>query len=78
MKLLSLSFTITETGNAAFAEDGGGGFREAARILRQLAVKLERGTEMTEGPLRDANGNRVGDWQIEVEEEDDGAEVSEL
>ena len=46
-------------GNEAF-EDAGG--REVARILRDIAAKLERGED--QGACMDANGNRVGEWAI--------------
>jgi len=49
--------------NAAFAETGS---IEAARILEQLAHRLETDV-MTEGdflPLRDINGNTVGSYEV--------------
>lgn len=49
-----------DTGNAAF--DGGNGPGEAARILRNVAYRIEQGE--TDGVMRDINGNRVGDWSI--------------
>ncbi len=51
-------FTLKiETENAAFAEDGSS---EVARILRDVASRLDRGE--TDGRVRDANGNTVGDF----------------
>jgi hypothetical protein len=45
------------TGNAAFEDNAG---TELARILRELADKLDNGE--TTGILRDYNGNRVGEY----------------
>lgn len=49
------------TDNAAFEEDQGR--PEIARILRELANRLEQGSEET-GKLYDANGNAVGRWTL--------------
>ncbi len=48
--------------NEAFAGCGTGGSVEVARILRDLAVKLESGAVGVgdETALRDINGNNVG------------------
>ena len=51
-----------KTGNAAF-EDGNLE-TELARILRQLADKIENG--YTEGKLMDINGNSVGTYELEA------------
>jgi len=45
-----------QTDNAAFSEGGG---YEVARILRELATKIEGGHDGPI-PLMDINGNRVG------------------
>lgn len=45
--------------NEAFAGDG---CDEAARILREVANKVEAGR--TEGSIMDANGNNVGTWEV--------------
>lgn len=39
---------------------------EAARILRELANKIEEQTavEMVGGRLSDVNGNKVGTWDV--------------
>lgn len=51
-------FTVTiATDNAAFDDDNGR--NECARILRELAGRLESGSETT-GRLMDCNGNSVG------------------
>ena len=52
--MFTLQFT---TDNAAFEDCPEA---EIARILRALAGKVERGE--TDGTVRDANGNRVGEW----------------
>ena len=54
------AFTIdSSTGNAAFDDDAGA---EVARILRDVATALERGTRSA--PLHDINGNRVGRFEL--------------
>jgi hypothetical protein len=50
------------TDNAAFAEDGNDGKNELARILREIAEKLESGYDC--GSARDGNGNKVGEWSV--------------
>ncbi len=58
-------FTLRiETENAAFAENLGG---ELARVLRDVADRLERSTCYDESILFDANGNRVGNYTLEVD-----------
>lgn len=55
-------FTLTiKTDNAAFDEGDKG--LEVARILRELANRLETQSQ-TSGTLRDANGNTVGTWKL--------------
>jgi hypothetical protein len=58
------TFTVTfDTDNAAFSEDSGGDMsQEIARILRNLAGKVEENSlvEGVEQRIRDINGNRVG------------------
>lgn len=58
-----LTVTI-ETGNAAFHDDESGepSGHEAARILRELADRLEAGA--TDGKVRDYNGNTVGSFEL--------------
>jgi len=55
-----LTITI-DTGNAAFEDDAGA---ECARILRDAATALERGTRGA--PLHDYNGNRVGRFDLKT------------
>ena len=50
------------TDNAAFADDAA---PEVARILRDIASRLESGS--TGAPVHDINGNRVGSWRLETE-----------
>jgi hypothetical protein len=50
------------TDNAAFTEDGNDGRNEVARILREIAEKLESSFDC--GTARDINGNKVGEWSI--------------
>lgn len=38
---------------------------EVARILRELASRIDGDAEGTQGTLRDANGNRVSGWRFE-------------
>lgn len=47
---------------------------EMARILRAAAVKLERGTST--GIVKDFNGNKVGNFMVIIENEDDIAEAA--
>jgi hypothetical protein len=65
---MSFAFTLTiETDNAAFDEIDNGEAFEVARILRDLAERIEAGdlwdTEI--GNLRDLNGNKVGGWRFD-------------
>ena len=50
-----------ETENAAF-EDAPAA--ECARILRGIASHLEREIDVYSSPIFDANGNRVGHWEM--------------
>jgi hypothetical protein len=60
MSSFSLNLNID---NAAFGEDRS---LEIARILREAADKLEAGS--TGSQLRDFNGNRVGQFVIDIDE----------
>lgn len=52
-------FTLeVSTENAAFDDDPAA---ELCRILRAVADAIEGGAD--EGPIRDANGNTVGQWE---------------
>jgi hypothetical protein len=58
--MFELMFT---TDNAAFGDDQFSRGAEIARILRAIADKIDKET-MTRGTARDANGNKVGEWEI--------------
>jgi hypothetical protein len=50
--------------NSAFDDDNGGGF-ECARILRDLADRIDGGlAEKTRVALMDINGNKVGEAKV--------------
>ncbi len=53
------------TANAAFTEDenGVGAGYEVARILRELAEKIEYQSS-GKGSVQDYNGNTVGKWEL--------------
>ncbi len=55
-----------ESENAAFADFPS---METARLLRQTAYKLLDGSDS--GVLMDINGNRVGDWDLDIPEDSD-------
>ena len=57
-----------ETRGAAMAESPMG---EIARILRRLADRAERDGLIDYIPLRDINGNKIGELQIETLGDDD-------
>lgn len=52
-----------DTSNEAFSDSPA---REAARILRKVARRLESGE--TDGRIRDVNGNTVGRFDLTEEE----------
>lgn len=52
-----------DTDNAAFEDNGI--LTESSRILAELARKIENGA--TFGTIRDVNGNRVGEFSIDME-----------
>jgi len=56
-----------DTGNAAF-DDGHAPF-EVARILREVANNLTN--NKLSGTLYDINGNRVGSYHLQIEEDDE-------
>ena len=49
------------TDNAAFDDMPA---TECARILRDIARKIETGERLDGGPIRDINGNRIGHWEL--------------
>lgn len=48
------------TGNAAF--EGDSKWMEIDTILRAVADRA--GDGQTSGPIRDSNGNRIGQWEL--------------
>lgn len=54
------------SGNAAFSD--GNAPHETARILRETADRIDRGD--TDGNLRDINGNTIGHFVLEIEDDD--------
>ena len=58
--MMARQFKLTiQADNAAFDDDAGA---EIARILRDVATALERGTRGA--PLHDYNGNQVGRFDL--------------
>jgi hypothetical protein len=56
------------TANVAFDEEEGNAGPELARILRELADRVEGGVPTGDNAsVRDVNGNRVGEWSYEDE-----------
>lgn len=56
-----------DSSNAAFEDNSG--FDEVARILRDAARHVENGN--VRQCLRDSNGNKVGEFYMEVDEVED-------
>lgn len=68
--MLKATITINLEGAAFFdADDRHDPGPEVARILRALAKRVD-GDGETAGTLRDANGNHVGDFDIDVHDPD--------
>lgn len=64
MNKFHLEFT---TDNAAFSENLNG---ECERILRAVAERVGNGRE--DGTILDANGNAVGNWWLDADDESEG------
>ena len=60
-----------ETDSAAF---DGAEFPEIAEVRRKLADRIEN-PDRTEGPIRDSNGNTIGRWLYEINEDEDTAKA---
>lgn len=61
-----------DTGNAAFNDDAGGAAAEVARILRDVADRIENNDDLPSyRGLHDVNGNRVGEASTSGERADD-------
>ena len=64
------SFTVSfNTNNSAF-DDGYDGRAEIEAVLTDLADRVFR-TEDVKGLIRDSNGNTVGSWRYERDEDDE-------
>ena len=65
------TFRLTiDLGNAAFYDEHTGEFdpyREVARILDRLSESVGASSIRTDFPLRDINGNHVGDAEFDIE-----------
>lgn len=61
-----INIDIGQLDNDAFQPDPR---PEIARILRELADKIENGMEEGRFFLRDLNGNKVGDGGLQLEED---------
>ena len=58
-----MKFTLTfNMDNAAF-EDGG--YEELRSILHEVSQMLDIEEDPNYGPVRDSNGNTIGEWRIE-------------
>lgn len=58
---------ILRSGNAAFEDCPS---FETARILREVADDIEASSMYCSGNLRDVNGNTVGQFSFDVEDDD--------
>lgn len=67
MSIVSLSVDIHSGNNALTSEPQA----EAARLLREVADKIESGREGSTRPLRDINGGRVGSWSFGITDDED-------
>ena len=57
--------------NAAFNWEGRFDKTEVATIIQSVANRVRAG--ITGGVLHDSNGNKVGSWSLDIDEEDDDA-----
>lgn len=64
--MLTIEF---HTGNSAFEDNEP---EETAKLLRDIASKIDRGD--TDGPVLDLNGNTIGGWEFDAEQEPDSHE----
>lgn len=68
---MNVKFNVSlDSSNAAFQD---GVITEIARILDGIVDKMWNGQEG--GPVRDSNGNKVGEWNVEVTYDDDDMEA---
>lgn len=66
MSKYGLMVDINNIGHAAFDDNPR---EELARLLDETAKKVREG--QTDGWLRDLNGNTVGDWGLELPDDDE-------
>lgn len=68
---MNVKFKIEiDSGDDAFQD---GVITEITRILDGIVDKMWNGQEG--GPVRDSNGNKVGEWNVEVTYDDDDMEA---
>lgn len=63
---LVLSFS---SGNSSMVDDHIG---ESVSVLKKVIEKLEDG--QAEAPILDLNGNYIGNWSLDVEEDDESTD----
>lgn len=64
------SFTVTFNANGSAFDDGYDGRAEIEAILRTLADRIWNATDDA-GLIRDSNGNTIGSWTYERDEDDE-------
>lgn len=64
------SFTVSFNANGSAFDDGYDGRAEIEAILRTLADRIWNATDDA-GLIRDSNGNTVGSWVYERDEDDE-------
>lgn len=62
------SFTVSFNANGSAFDDGYDGRAEIEAILRTLADRIWNATDDA-GLIRDSNGNTIGSWRYERDEE---------
>ena len=68
---MNVKFNVSlDSSNAAFQD---GVITEITRILDGIVDKMWNGQEG--GPVRDSNGNKVGEWNVKVTYDDDDMEA---
>ena len=61
-----------ECDNAAFSWEGRFDESEVAGIIQSVANRVRAG--ITEGLVHDSNGNKVGSWGLDIDEEEENAD----
>jgi hypothetical protein len=69
----TVSFSLEiDSANAAFGETDANARYEVARILYGIAQRIKEGSVTDQqGGMHDLNGNRVGEWHLSIETEDE-------